>query len=108
MAAAVFTGKAQLAAGQHPGAAKQEAKRELARAAGSTFELVAREWLKKSGAERGEETQKRVVSWFTKDIFPVIGHMPISQLRPRDVLEAIRVIEARGAIDSAHRVLRLL
>lgn len=94
-----------LAAGTDPGAARQAAKKALARASTSTFEIVAREWLNKSGAKRAEETQERVTSWFVRDIFPAIGHLPISSIRPMDVLGALRVIEARGAIDSARRVM---
>lgn len=35
----------------------------------------------------------------------MIGAIPITELRPRDVLEAVRKIEERGAVDSARRVL---
>jgi hypothetical protein len=38
------------------------------------------------------------------DIFPVIGHLPIGSIAPRDMLEALRDIEKRGSIEMAHRV----
>lgn len=37
-------------------------------------------------------------------MFPAIGKQAISTIGPRDVLTAVRKMEARGAIDSAHRV----
>lgn len=94
-----------LAQGVDPGAVKREKKQSAARAAGETFEVIGREWLTKTGARRGPDTQSRVVSWLEKNIFPAIGHIPIADLRPRDVLDAVRTIEQRGAVDSARRVL---
>jgi integrase len=94
-----------LAAGKDPGAEKQEAARETKRAAGATFEIVARDWLSTTAKERGEETQKRVVSWFERDVFPFIGQRPIGELRPSDILEVMKRMQARGIIDSMLRVL---
>lgn len=96
--------RTRLAAGEDPGTAKKAAQRAQATAAGSTFEVVARAWLEKSGARRAENTQSRVTSWFERDVFPAFGSLPIADVRPGDVLDMLKVIEARGAIDSAHRV----
>ena len=42
------------------------------------------------------------------DIFPFIGSMPISTIGPQDLLDrAVRKIEARGAIDTAHRAMQI-
>lgn len=41
-------------------------------------------------------------------MFPFIGKMPISTIGPRDILErVVRKLEARSAIDTAHRVKQL-
>jgi integrase len=95
----------QLALGLDPGAVRKQEKQASVRAQLDTFEAIGREWLEKSGARRGEKTQARVVSWLEKNIFPVIGSMPITTIGSRDVLDAVRTIEARGAVDSARRVL---
>lgn len=97
--------RALLADGTDPSAAKQEARRVAARASVDTFQAIGREWLTKTAARRGPDTQSRVESWLEKNIFPAIGAVPIADLRPRDVLDAVRIIEQRGAIDSAKRVL---
>jgi hypothetical protein len=94
----------RLAAGEDPSAAKKVARRAQQVAAASTFEVVARAWLKRSGARRTENTQRRVVGWFERDVFPNLGRMPIAEVRPLDILAMLHKIEARGAIDSAHRV----
>ena len=93
-----------LADGIDPGAAKREEKQAKADAAAHTFALVAREWLAKTAAERADATQDKITSWLEKDVIPFIGAMPISAIGPRDVLAALRKMEARGALDSVHRV----
>ena len=93
-----------LADGIDPAVAKREEKQEQADAAANTFEAVARIWLTKTAAKRAEVTQSRITTLLEKDVFPFIGHMPISIIKPRDVLDrAVRKIEARGSIDTAHR-----
>jgi integrase len=97
-----------LAAGTDPGAEKQEARAQAKRAAAAVFEGLAREWLETSASTRGEVTQKRVVSWFERDVFPIIGDVPIKKLRPPDILELMQRMQARGIIDSMRRVLGYL
>lgn len=41
------------------------------------------------------------------DVFPYIGAMPVSTIKPPDVLGVAQRVEARGAIDSAHRIKQL-
>ena len=72
-----------------------------------TFEAVARDWLGKTSIERAASTQKKNVSWLEKNIFPEIGTMPISSIKPTDVLKALQKIEARGAVESAHKIKQL-
>ncbi|WP_441293455.1 phage integrase central domain-containing protein [Massilia psychrophila] len=48
--------------------------------------------------------RRKTLLWLEKNIFPEIGWMPISTVKPRDVLGALQKIEARGAIESAHKI----
>ena len=96
--------KAELAQGVDPSTAKREAKAAKAAEAENTFEAVARNWLEKTAANRAAITQEKVSAWLKNDVFPAIGKMPIVTIGPRDVLAMVRKIEARGAIDSAHRI----
>jgi len=94
----------QLSKGIDPNTAKREEKQAKADLAANTFELVARAWLKKTAVTRKEITQSRITTLLEHDVFPFIGGMPINTLGPRDVLnKALRKIEARGSIDTAHR-----
>ena len=93
-----------LADGIDPSKAKREEKQATAAAAANTFEAVALAWLDKTATERIAGTQDKIKNWLEKDVFPFIGFMPITTIGPRDVLAAVRKMEARGAIDSAHRL----
>lgn len=94
-----------LANGTDPSTAKRQDKQAIADAAVNTFEAVARDWLAKTAANREGTTQDKIETWFVKDVFPFMGHMPIATIGPRDVLDnVLRKVEARGAIDSAHRI----
>ena len=95
----------QLADGIYPSTAKQEDRRAKVVAAANTFEIVARDWLMKTEAKRAATTQTKILRSLEKDVFPFIGNMIMSTIGPRHVLEkVIRMIEARGAIETAHRV----
>lgn len=93
-----------LADGIDPGQAKRDDKQAKTIAAVNTFEAVARTWLIKTVAARAAITQEKVTNWLQKDVFPFIGNMPVSTIKPLDVLTTVQKMEARGAIDSAHRV----
>jgi integrase len=94
-----------LAAGKDPSAEKQDAAKEAKRAAGATFEAAARDWMASTANRRSPETHKRIISWFDRDVFPRIGQRSIDSLRPSDILDMMKKMQARGVKESAHRVL---
>jgi integrase len=97
----------QLAKDIDPGQFKREAKQAQAVAASHTFEGVALAWLEKTAATRAITTQKKLANWLQKDVFPFIGNLPVSTVKPIDVLATVQKMETRGAVDSAHSVKRL-
>ncbi|NVM75639.1 integrase [Duganella sp. SG902] len=60
-----------------------------------TFELVARDWLAKTASERAATTTKKK-SLAGQKLLPQIGNMPISAIKPRDVLLTVQKVQARG------------
>jgi integrase len=94
----------QLADGLDPSIVKHQEKLRRHEQANITFEMVARRWLKKTEPTRAASTQEKIVRWFEKNLFPYIGRLPIVTLKPRDILVTVQRIEARGAIETAHRV----
>jgi hypothetical protein len=96
--------KAQLADGIDPGLVRREDKLHRSEIANQTFARVALTWLSKTENERAATTQEKIAGWIQKDLLPYLGPLPISTLKPRDTLVTVQRIEARGAIESAHRV----
>jgi integrase len=88
--------------GIDPNAAKQAQKAADQGAFANSFEVVALEWLQKRGA-KSEGGDKRLNRLLQKDLFPYIGKRPISKITSPDLLKALRRIESRGAVNTAHR-----
>jgi integrase len=95
-----------LARGDDPGELRKAAKLKAEHEDRNTFEAVAEDWLKHQRANWAQVTLERIRSAFDADVFPKIGARPMAQLKPRDVIEVVRAIEARGAGDQAARVLQ--
>jgi integrase len=70
----------------------------------NTFEHVAREWLEIRLLSWTPRYAALVTGRLEADIFPVIGPLDIARIKPRRILDAIRKIETRGAIEMARRV----
>jgi hypothetical protein len=94
----------QLAQGTDPSALKRQRAREQKRAGGSSFEAVAREWHATMSPKWTQSHAEKVLVSLEKEIFPSLGRRPIAELKSPEILDAIRKIEKRGAIDMAQRV----
>lgn len=69
-----------------------------------SFEFVAREWIETVHREQVSEGHAdRTLIRFEKDVFPFIGRRPIAEIEAPELLAVLRKIEARGAIETAHR-----
>jgi integrase len=86
-----------------PSAARKLAK---ARAAAGSFEEVAREWFAKFSAAKGwvPKHSGLIVQRLERNIFPWLGSRPIGEITPAELLAALRRVEARGALATAHRI----
>lgn len=69
-----------------------------------TFEEVARSWHAKN-LSRWREKHGKVILWhLERDVFPTLGKKVVGEIKPKQVLDVLRAVEARGAIDQAHRL----
>lgn len=94
-----------LAAGIDPGAKRKAEKATRTALAANTFEAVAREWHQAVHcAAVTEGHAARTLLRLEQDAFPWIGATPIAEVTAPKLLEALRKVEARGAIETAHRV----
>ncbi|MDR3560907.1 MAG: integrase arm-type DNA-binding domain-containing protein [Negativicutes bacterium] len=69
----------------------------------TTFELVAREWHENHKERWTPEYAEDILHRLDMDIFPQIGKLPIADIKPIQVLDALRRIENRGAHEMARR-----
>lgn len=92
-----------LAAGADPAHARAERARQTRLAEQNTFEHVAREWHRTMTNKWQPQTAEEILRRFESDIFPAFGQLPINKVQAPDVLDAIRAIEQRGALEIANR-----
>ncbi len=94
----------QLREGDDPGSTRKAVK--LARAASSvaSFEAIAREWHAKFAPTWAPSTATRLLRMLESDVFPYLGARPVTQITAPELLAVLRRIEARGALETAHRV----
>lgn len=71
----------------------------------NSFEAVAREWLETiHRAKVSPGHADRTLIRFEQEVFPWLGRTPIDTVTAPELLTVLRRIEARGAIETAHRV----
>lgn len=91
--------KALLAEGKDP----MKAKGEVISENGDTFYMVAKRWHENRQSALNPAHAERVWSRMERDVFPSLGQRPINEITAPEVLEMIRRIETRGALDISRR-----
>ena len=99
--------KEQLAKGIDPCAHKQATKAAVRIKATNGFEVVAREWFAKHSHGLAESHSKKILSRLEKQIFPIVGSKPIDEVEAADLLRIARHAEAKGTVETAHRLVQL-
>ncbi len=93
-----------LAEGNDPSQIKKSDKQMIVTKHENHFEAIAREWHGKRSHTWTPKYAASAMRRLEADIFPKLGARPIAEITPPEMLAALRVIEARGAHDLAHRV----
>lgn len=91
-----------LLGGTDPGAQRRAARTQVKY--GETFEAIARSWHAQKKATLTDRYAEQVLARLEANIFPHLGRLPIREITPPLVLEAVRKIEQRGAATMAHEV----
>lgn len=94
-----------LAEGIDPSENRKAQKTARADRAANSVETVAREWYAKYSPTWAKNHGNRILRRLERDIFPWIGGRPIAEVTAPELLAVIRRIEARGALETAHRAL---
>jgi len=77
---------------------------KVVQAGKESFEFVAREWHHKHKVNWSESHASRVLLRLENDVFPWIGKKNIADIKSHELLEVLRRVENRGAIETAHRI----
>ena len=96
--------KSQMALGIDPGIARQEAKAERTNRARNTFEAVTREWMEIHATKIRPQSVHRYEVELDKFVYPIIGKIPIAEMKGPDFLAMLHGIEAQGRLYAAKRV----
>ncbi len=97
----------QIAHGIDPGAVRK-AQKQAETAETETFEVIAREWHERFSHTWAPGHAVKLMNALKRDLFPWIGARPIKDLKAPELLAALRRIESRGTLETAHRVRGML
>lgn len=92
-----------LASNNDPGAVRK-AQNQANTQKSETFETIAREWFKKFSQRWKETHSSRIIRSLERDVFPWIGTQPIAEIKAPELLAVLRRVEARGTLDTVHRI----
>lgn len=93
-----------LANGVDPGVDRKVQRAATVERAANSFEAVAREWFARQSPGWAKTHADKIIARLEKDVFPWLGGRAIAEIKAPEVLALLRRVEARGALDTAHRV----
>lgn len=79
----------------------QKALREQAKA--MTFEVVSREWHRSKADRWTLGYRDEIIKTFEQDVFPFIGQRPMGDITPQELLQVLKRIEQRGALEKTRK-----
>lgn len=96
----------RLANGVDPSEYRKAQKAAKAERAANSFEVVAREWHAKYSTSWSSSHADKIMKRLERDVFPRVGARPIAEITALELRDALLRIEARGALETAHRALQ--
>lgn len=96
--------KRVLAQGDDPALVKKAEKRERESLVNNSFEKITLEWHGYKKPNWSQGYAEDLLEAFQKDIFPHIGKVSITELKPLDMLEVLRKLEKRGVLDKLKKI----
>lgn len=90
--------------GIDPSEAKKADRRQQRLDSASKFGLIAKEWFDLQGDRWVKSYADRIWSRIEDDLMPELGDRVAEEIQPLEMLDVLRKIEARGAIESAKRI----
>ena len=73
----------------------------------NSLRAVSEEWFEKFKGGWKPDHAKDTWARLEKNVLDYVGNRPIGDIKPLELLEVLRKIEARGALEQAHRVMQI-
>ncbi|MEQ2027583.1 integrase arm-type DNA-binding domain-containing protein [Xenorhabdus szentirmaii] len=96
--------KKLIAEGIDPNQDKKQKKLAAKGEINNTFESTAREWYEQRKDRWSVGYRTDMMSAFENDVFPYIGHRPITEIKPLELMEVLSRMEKRGATEKLKKV----
>ncbi len=96
------TSRKLLADGIDPSEHKKQGKLDRESALSNTFQAISLEWYEKQLVTWSAATAKKRLAMLQNDLFPWLGKRPTDEISSLEMLQSLRRIEDRGAIETAH------
>lgn len=93
-----------VAEGKNPSEVRKEQKIALQTESESAFEKIATEWHQMKSAKWSAGYASDIMEAFKNDIFPYVGTRPVGEIKPLELLNVLRKIEKRGALEKMRKV----
>jgi len=87
-------------------AVDRKVKKQLEAGSGN-FEVVAREWFEKFSPSWSPRHAKTIKQRLKNYVYPNLGRLDINKVTPQVLLSVLRRIEAKGYVETAHRIKRI-
>ena len=92
--------------GLDPGAERKADKARAVHEVANTLEAVATEWMQHQAQRWTPHTAESIAQSLRTHVFPTLGHYPLANIKPREIMQAVQAIESKGSGDVASRVLQ--
>ncbi|WP_338885177.1 integrase arm-type DNA-binding domain-containing protein [Xenorhabdus sp. TH1] len=96
--------KKLIAEGIDPNQDKKQKKLAAQGEISNTFESIAREWYEGRKDRWSVGYREDMMDAFEKDVFPYIGHRPIAEIKPLELLDLLSIMKKRGVTDKLKKV----
>lgn len=93
-------------AGDDPAEERKAAKAKTAHEAVNTLRAVTHEWIEHQAARWEPLTRERIAASLEANVLKALGARPLASIKPLEVMNAVKAVEARGAGEQAGRVLQ--
>ncbi|MBB3947039.1 integrase [Rhizobium skierniewicense] len=90
--------------GKDPSALKKLEKVIGRKQAGETFQALAEEWHEHTKPTWTDRHAAEVLTTLKRDVFPLLGDLPIRSIDAPTILGVLRLVEKRGAVETAKRL----